>query len=195
MKVLKMLSEKRKSKHLLPIAGSVDLSRQENYRKLSTLSQKEDEANIQHILSMVGSSLLKFPWSKLFLNSRNIARIPQKSRTFDNLLKNCFLFSNDIFKACGLKNASPLQDMKSAYIQSHSNIAEERLNHETPNNVAATMSAIISPMIFGNKCYVAESGLFIENGIASTPAMLVYNTSDELEYVVRSVYIYRRKQI
>ena len=193
MKVLKMLSEKRKSKHLLPNAGSVDLSRQENYRKLSTLSQTEDEANIQHIQSMVGSSLLKFPWSKLFLNSRNIARIPQKSQTFDNLLKNCFLFSDDIFKACGLKNASPLQDMKSAYIQSHSNNAEERLNHETPNNVVATMSAIISPMIFGNKCYVAESGLFIENGIASTPAMLVYNTSDELEYVVRTVYTEENK--
>ena len=186
LKVLYMLCEKRKSSNMLPRGSSVNLSTQENYRKLFPISPEDDQMNVQQIGKHSGGSIHKYPWSKLIINNRYMLRVPQKSKTFHALLSNCYMVSDDIFNACGLNNVAPLQGMKNVHQKSHSNNAEIMIQ-ETSLNTVATVSAIISPMIFGNKCYLAESGMAISSGIASIPCLLVYNTSSELEYVVRTV--------
>ena len=187
LKVLHMLCEKRRSSSMLPSGKSVNLSSQENYRKLIPMCPKDDQENVQKIRKLSGGPIYKYPWSKLILKNRKMLRVPQKSKSFQALLSNCYLVSDDIFNACGLNKVAPLQGMKSVYKKSNSNDAEIMLHYETSLHIVATVSAIISPMIFGNKCYLAESGMAISNGIASTPSLIVYNTSDELEYVVRTV--------
>ena len=187
LKVLDMLCEKRKTSKLLPVSSCVDLSSQGNYRQLRKLSSAEDQEYVSSIQKLTAVSILQFPWSKLILKNRSFVNIPQTSQTSYHLQQKCFLSSEHIFKACGLSNVTPLKDMKDVYQKAHSNTADELIQHGVSLNVVATLAAVISPMIFGNKCYIAEPGLFIANGIFSKPMMLVYNTSDDLEYVVRNV--------
>ena len=184
--ILHSVCRLRKTSHLLPENGIIDFTYQSNFLSLKDLTVEEEDVSMEVIETVDYEEVVTFPWSSCQV-ARPFSYIPHTSAVFQNIERRCVLISDHIFKSCGLGSTSPLQDMKETYRRSRVKLQEGSQYKPSSKRILATLSSMIVPMIFGNNCYIADAGIFVDNGFCSMPSSLVFDNNDILQYVVRAV--------
>ena len=184
--LIENLAEKRKSLSLLPKeSGEVNLAMQLNWTPLKPLSVEDDSRNVTYIARIIKSfdqDVSVDKESRIQDLGRTFNNVPRMSETFKVLYRSCYLHTRDIFKACGLGANRPVQDMKEVYLKSHSSCSE----HPDPISptLIASMAAYLSPMSFGRNCKLLEVGIKCDQGVSSTPDLLIVDNEGKLLYIV-----------
>ena len=186
--VIVQIAEKRNSRHLLPNNGEVNLETQANFEVLELLSGKVDRANLFIINQNARNEhLLEIGWNNIKSELVETFKISRRSESFKRLLDLCYLKSDQVFIACGLGGARPVQEMRTMFNQSHSFPSSLSPPSQMDTNVMATFCSIMSPMTFGNNCTVKESGIHIKDGVCAVPDLLVLDHDKYIEYTVQTV--------
>ena len=186
--VIAQIAEIRNSRHLLPKHGEVNIKTQANFEALELLSGKADRTNLFIInQNSRNEHLLEIGWSNIKSELVETYKLSTQSESFKRLLDLCYLKSDQVFIACGLGGARPVQDMKTIYNQSHSFPSKLSLPEQMDANVLATFCSVMAPMTFGNNCVIMETGIHVNNGVCSVPNLLVLSHDKSIEYSVQTV--------
>ena len=183
--VITKIAEKRNVMHLLP---SKNDERLHNYSSLIQMTPEEDKKSLDLITKLTRGtfSLLDVRWSLINDHLKNISTLDKRSETFSKIVELCYISSDQIFAACGLCTFRPLQDMKNAYEQSHNFPSKLSLPEATDELIVRSFCSSFAPMTFGGNFRIVESGIFIQDGVCSTPALLVVDQLKVVEYAVTS---------
>jgi hypothetical protein len=186
--LIEEMAQKRKALSLLPNElGEVNLAMQPNWNPLKLLAVEEDTRNVCYISNIVkrydnSACFNKGLCAVLQDLSRTFKQGPRCSETFKILYRSCYLSTRDMYKACGLRANRPVQDMKDIFLKSRSSV--EEFPEEISPIVTASIAAFLSPMYFGQNCMLFEVGIKADQGIASTPDLLVLENEGKLLYTV-----------
>ena len=151
----------------------VNLRAQENYRQLSSESSAELEDEIKAVLENY-EDIYYIPWHEF----SNILPLLENSRrgslAFQLGYKSCCMKDTLVYQACGLDQKRPLADMKAAYSEAHSSSSELPTIDRPDQSIIATVVANFAPVTFGRNRIIQEGGLYVKEGVCSSPDLLVY---------------------
>ena len=186
--VITRIAEMRSSSHLLPKDGEVNIRSQKNFQQLDLLSSENETTNLFLInKNAKNEHLLEIRWDSIKADVVETYKLSRQSLSSKRLLELCHLKSEQVFIACGLGGARPVQEMKSIYKQSHSFPSNLNMPEQMDRNILATFTSVMAPMTFGNNLIIKESGIHVENGVCSVPDLLVCNQDGDIQYSVQSV--------
>ena len=155
----------------------VSLGAQENYYQISSGGSSEVEEKLQSLLDNC-TDIYEIPWHEVSQFLPLLEKSRRGSLAFQLGYKCCFMKDTSIYNACGLGRKRPLADMKDAYIDAHSSSSSLPVPSRSDQYIVATIVANFAPVTFGRNRIVKEGGLFIKEGICSSPDLLVYETGD-----------------
>ena len=188
--IISRIAVKRKCEDCVPglKVQIIDLGSQQNFFTLSLHDDDLETSKIVEVFQTKSENLLSFPWNDVAATIPcNFANITRESQTFESLFKACFLPEEQVFSACGLSKLRPLADMKEIYNQAYSKVSSFDPPKKPDNRVIASLCSNFSTMSFGQNMVLREGGIFVKDGICSTPDLLVVSKPDSeiVEFTVK----------
>ena len=181
-KVISEISRKRNCLQLLSDGGS-----QRNFIKISDLSTELELSNIASINDWVKNykTPIDVPLNEIkHVLGVHLSNIPRESSLCKAIMGLCYLKAENFFRACGLSNERPLQEMKNVYIEAR-NYSTESIIKKGSVSAITTFCSNFCAITFGNNVLIHEAGIFLNNCILALPDLLVINVYDQLvEYIV-----------
>ena len=181
----------RKCEDFIPdlVSQSVNLDDQPNYYQLARIDEKSEDVACRKIDRILGNvaDIFSAPWDQLKQVSGSLEKVSRESLVFQKIFQSSYLTDDQVFHACGLGKQRPLGEMKEIYEAVHSDFVR-RAPCTKPNQiVVATLTAIFAPLTFGRNMVLRDGGLFVRNGLCSTPDLVVMEEigSPRIEFCVK----------
>ena len=188
--VISRVSKRRLCEDCVPgsMIQDVDIGSQQNYFSLTKKDNDLDTANLVEKYLTGEKNLLNVNWKDL--NEKVplcFSSTTWNTNLFKTIFNHSFLPESQVFQACGLSKLRPLADMKDIYEQAYSETSRFDPPKKPDCNVIATLSANFSTMSFGRNMVLRDGGIYVKDGICSTPDLVVVSEpeSEEIKFAVK----------